>query len=299
MAKQFFYLPWWFMRARLLGSKRPLQTVLFISDKCNLTCKHCSVYNLVNPNVKSYKQIEDELRYSYAQGSRFVDFEGGEPFLWRDGELRMNDLIRLAKRIGFFSTTVTTNAQMPFKGCEADSIWVSLDGLGKYHEEIRGEGTFERLEKNVATCGHPAVSFNMVINSQNYTCVEDTIRYAKENPAIRSISLNFHTPFEGTEYLFLDWDKRREVIDLIIRMKREGYPIINSISALKLMKHNRFSKQCWVSNFIMADGTRLPECQGSTEPGACDKCGFGMASEMHSVFTFRPDTIMAGMKLRM
>jgi hypothetical protein len=31
----------------------------------------------------------------------------------------------------------------------------------------------------------------------------------------------------------------------------------------------------------------------------CDRCGFGMAGEMHSVFTLRPDTIMAGMKLRM
>ncbi|MDR0960981.1 MAG: radical SAM protein [Mediterranea sp.] len=298
MAKQLFYLPWWFARARFFGSRRPLQTVLFISDKCNLTCKHCNVYNLANPNIKTTEQIIEELKYSYAQGSRFVDFEGGEPMLWRDGEHNINHLIHIAKEIGFFSTTVTTNAQMPFADCEADSIWVSLDGIGEFHEYIRGEGTFARLEKNVAECGHPDVSFNMVINAKNYTNVRDTIEYAKNNPAIRAISLNFHTPYEGTEYLFLEWDKRIKVIDEIIEMKRAGYPIINSISGLKLMKHNKFSKQCWVSNFIMADGTRLPECPGSIA-GVCDQCGFGMAGEMHSVFTLRPDTIMAGMKLRM
>ncbi|MDR0977078.1 MAG: radical SAM protein [Prevotellaceae bacterium] len=299
MAKQLFYLPWWFARARFMGRRRPLQTVLFISDRCNLQCKHCSVYNLANPVSKTAAQIREELEYSYRLGSRFVDFEGGEPMLWRDGELRINDLIRMAKEIGFFSTTVTTNAQMPFEGCEADSIWVSLDGYGEHHDFIRGKGTFARLEENVEKCHHPNVSFNMVINSENYGSVRQTIEYANNNPAIRAISLNFHTPYAGTEYLFLDWPLRVAVIDEIIQMKRAGYPIINSVSGLKLMKHNRFSKQCWVSNFILADGTRLAECPGSLEKGICEQCGFGMAGEMHSVFTLRPDTILAGMKLRM
>ena len=30
---------------------------------------------------------------------------------------------------------------------------------------------------------------------------------------IKSISLNFHTPFEGTEYLALEMEKRQEIID--------------------------------------------------------------------------------------
>ena len=116
------YLPIWFLKAKFLGSKSPLQTVLFISDKCNLTCKHCSIYQLTNPNIKTYEQIKEELKYSYDLGSRFIDFEGGEPTLWKDGGKNLNSLIRLAKEIGFFSTTITTNAQMPFGDSEADSI---------------------------------------------------------------------------------------------------------------------------------------------------------------------------------
>ena len=138
----------------------------------------------------------------------------------------------------------------------------------------------------------------MVINNLNYTAVEDTIVFAKTNPHIRSISLNFHTPYAGTEDLFLDWGTRSNVIDLIIRMKSAGYPIMNSVSGLKLMKHNRFDKQCWVTNFIMPNGERLPQCQGK-KAGVCDRCGLSMAGEMHSVFSLKPDTIFAGMKLRM
>jgi MoaA/NifB/PqqE/SkfB family radical SAM enzyme len=292
-----FYLPWWFFKAKCLGVKRPLQTVLFISDKCNLACKHCTIYQPKNPHVKSYGQIKEELEYSYRLGSRFVDFEGGEPTLWRDGEKDLNSLIRLSKAVGFYTATITTNAQRPFSGSEADSIWVSLDGIGDFHDEIRGKGSFERLTANIATAGHPCLSVNMVINSGNYISVEETIEFARSNPHIQSISLNFHTPYKGTEYLFLDWDKRSEVIDLIIRKKKAGYPIMNSISGLKLMKRNRFSQQCWVTNFILPDGTRLPECQGRTA-GICDRSGLSMAGEMRAVFDLKPDTILAGMRLR-
>jgi MoaA/NifB/PqqE/SkfB family radical SAM enzyme len=292
-----FYLPWWFFKARFLGMKNPLQTVLFISDKCNLSCKHCTIYQLRNPRIKTYEKIKEELEYSYRQGARFVDFEGGEPTLWREGDKNLNSLIRLSKTIGFFSATITTNAQIPFSGSEADSIWVSLDGIGDFHDEIRGKGAFDRLVKNIAGANHPQLSVNMVINSLNYTSVEETIEFAQNNPHIQSISLNFHTPYEGTEYLFLDWEKRSEVIDLILRKKKAGYSIMNSVSGLKLMKHNRFKKQCWVSNFILPDGTRLTECQGKTA-GICDQCGLSMAGEMNAVFNFKPDTILAGMKLR-
>jgi len=295
--RELFYLGMWFTKARFLGIKRPLQTVLFVSEKCNLACKHCTVYKKENPIVKSYDQIREELVYSYRSGARFVDFEGGEPTIWRDGEHDLNSLIRLARKTGFYSATMTTNALLPFTGSEADSIWVSLDGIGRYHDEIRGKGAFERLVDNIATSGHPAVSVNMVINSRNYQSVTETIEFAKTNPHIQSISLNFHTPYGDTAGLFLDWGIRAEVIDKIIGMKKKGYPIMNSISGLKLMKHNRFKKECWVSNFILADSTRLTECPGKSA-GVCDQCGFSMAGEMRSVFTLKPDTVLAGMNLR-
>jgi len=295
--RQLIYLPLWFIKAKFFGVKKPLQTVLFITEKCNLACLHCNIYKKENPIVKTYEQIKEELEYSYRLGSRFVDFEGGEPTIWKDGERDLNDLIRLSKQIGFYSATVTTNALLPFSDCEADSIWVSLDGLDDYHDEIRGKGSFERLVKNIETSGHPCLSVNMVINSRNYKSVAETIEFARNNPHILSISLNFHTPYTGTEDLFLDWETRGRVIDEIIKMKKSGYPIMNSVSGLKLMKTLKFKKQCWVTNFIMPDSTRLSECPGKVA-GMCDQCGLSMAGEMRSVFCFKPDTILAGMSLR-
>lgn len=291
------YLAKWFFGARFFGRKKPLQTVIFITDRCNLACRHCTVYNHTNPKDKPFGQIREELEYSYDKGSRFVDFEGGEPMLWRDGDLNINNLIDLAKEIGFFSCTITTNAQMPFADCKADSIWVSMDGIGPFHDDIRGEGSFARLEKNIAECNHKNLSVNMTINTRNYTNVAEAIKYVKKNAHIKSISFSFHTPYAGTEHLTLDKTTRERTADEIIGFKKDGYPIMNSVSGLKLLKTNDFKKECWISNFILPDGTRLDECPGKTA-GVCENCGFGMAGEMNSVFHFKPDTLLAGMRLR-
>jgi len=295
--KQLLYLPLWFFKTKILRRKIPLQTVLFITDLCNLSCRHCCVYSKGVPLTKKIEQIKEELEYSYKQGARFVDFEGGEPFLWHDGDKDVNDLVVLAKKIGFFSTTITTNAQIPFNQCKADSIWVSLDGIGAYHNQIRGAGTFERLVQNIAQNDHPAIHVNMVVNALNYKSVEETIRWVKEQPNVHSISINFHTPYPGTEDLFLDWALRSETIDKILLMKKKGYRIMNSASGLKKMRKNSFKKYCWVTNFILPDGTRLNECHGEIQ-GICDQCGFGMAGEIASMFQLKPDTLLAAGKLR-
>lgn len=300
--KQYIYLAQWFLRARFLGRRAPLQTVLFITDKCNLRCKHCSVYGSAGNKQRSFEDIVADMKYSYELGSRFIDLEGGEPTLWKEEGKTINDLIDKALEIGFFSVTVTTNAQQDFSWIRPQSIWVSMDGVGEYHNHIRGEGTFARLEKNISQSGKKNICVNMVVNALNYESVDAAMEYVKKNPDIAQISINFHTPYPGTEHLMLPNEKKVEIIDKVLEYKRKGYPIMNSRSGLKLMKRNtlgeiKLGKECFVTNFIYTDGSRSLCLGYGTEQ--CRVCGFCMAGEMASVWSFRPDTILAGFKLRM
>ncbi|MDR0207289.1 MAG: radical SAM protein [Bacteroidales bacterium] len=295
---KYFYLPFWFFKTRILGMKIPLVSVVFITNLCNLRCKHCCIYTQKNPITKNYEQVDEDLRYCYKQGARFVDFEGGEPTLWQDGDKNLNDLIALAKKIGFFSTTVTTNAQKDFSDCKADSIWVSMDGYGGYHDEVRGEGSFDKLVYHIEKANHPNLSVNMVVNKLNYTSVDEVMEFVKTNPKISKISINFHTPYEGTEQLVLDWEKRNKVIDKVISYKRKDYAIMNSVSGLKRMKDMNFKKYCWISNFVHFNGVKTSDCGGTTI-GLCPQCGFCMAGEMNAVMSLKFDTLTAGLKLRL
>lgn len=257
---------------------------------------------------KSYEKIKEELQDSYRMGSRIVDFEGGEPTLWREKNektgkvMNVNDLIDLAKEIGFFSCTVTTNAQTDFSWVKADLIWMSLDGYKEYHDAVRGEGAFEKLDKNARIYaeknGAGRLGANIAINKINRDSVADTLRYVKDSPFISSIAVNFHTPYPGTEEVMLSHEEKCKVIDEVIALKKQHYPIQNSISGLKMMKVRGFKKNCWVSNFIITDGTRFRACPGETL-GICDDCGFCMAGEMYCVMHLKPDTLLSGMKLRL
>ncbi len=302
MLRQYFYLAQWFVRARFFGRKAPLQTVLFITDKCNLRCKHCSVYGSAGYRQRTYDEIVADMQYAYSQGSRFIDLEGGEPTLWKEGDKTINDLIDKARALGFFSITVTTNAQQDFSWIHPHSIWVSMDGVGKYHDSIRGEGTFARLEENIRRSGQKHICVNMVVNSLNCESLDAAMEYVRQNPAIEQISVNFHTPYPGTEYLMLPPEKKAELIDKVLTYKHKGYPIMNSYSGLRKMKQNALGqislgKECFVTNFIYPDGSRgLCVGYGTKQ---CRQCGFCMAGEMASVFHFCPDTLLSGFKLRM
>ncbi len=275
--KQLFYLPYWY-----------LTSVIF---------KHCCVYQMENNHVKSYEKVKAELRIAYKKGARFVDFEGGEPMIWRDGEKTINDLIALAKRIGFFSTTITTNGILPFNECQADSIWISLDGIGDAHDAIRGKGSFEALANNLAETTHPHISANMVVNALNYHDVERVLEWVKQHPNLQSMAINFHTPFPGTEALLLAKPLRNNVLDTVIAYKKRGYPIQNSVSGLRTMKGKVTPDFCWISDFYLPDGTVCDTCEGKNL-NLCNECGFCMAGEMKSLVTLRPDTIISGLKLR-
>ncbi|MCQ2341913.1 MAG: radical SAM protein [Paludibacteraceae bacterium] len=318
---QYIYLGWWFVRARLFGRKAPLQTVLFITDVCNLKCKHCSVHGIVGGQHRRYEDIVSDLQYSYGLGSRFVDIEGGEPTLWREGDKTINDIIRAAKEIGFFSITITTNAQQDFSQVHMDSLWVSMDGVGKYHEAVRGEGTFARLETNIRHFAESQAHFdkrmltvNMVVNNLNKDGLSKAMEYVRRSPYIGQISVNFHTPFPGTEALMLSDEDKCRALDTVLDYKRRGYPIMNSRSGLKkmypdYMQTHPVGELCWVTNFIYPNGQR-GLCVGIQQEilrghvsyvptDTCKQCGFCMSGEMASVFHFCPDTLLAGFKLRM
>ena len=77
--KHMTYLPIWFIRNVILRKHGPLQTVLFITDYCNLKCRHCFEMGHACTTQKSYGQIKKELEDSYQMGSRFVDLRVENP----------------------------------------------------------------------------------------------------------------------------------------------------------------------------------------------------------------------------
>ena len=114
-----------------LGQKGPLLGGVKLTHDCNLSCLHCPFRQRKGPSL-SYLQALSSLRALHSLGVRILIFEGGEPFLWRDGGHDQGSVVEEAQKL-FFSVGVTTNGTFPIEA-KPDIVWVSIDGLPETHD---------------------------------------------------------------------------------------------------------------------------------------------------------------------
>ena len=143
----FAYFARFGIKTVLFGEKKPILGTVIVTDKCNLSCKHCSVNN-ITAVVHPYRQIRAEMERLYRMGVRILFFCGGETFLWRDGGKDLRDLVVEARQMGFLIVNVVTNGTWPLNLPEADLILLSLDGDRERHNAIRGD-TYDAIMENI------------------------------------------------------------------------------------------------------------------------------------------------------
>jgi len=162
-----------------LEMKRRVRGVIYfaevdVTDNCNLRCAHCyhfhgkEDFEKTEIPLDTWKKRFEEL---YAGGIRFVLLVGGEPAL-------RNDVLMHAHGT-FPFVYVITNGTI-FIPKEFDHLlFVSLDGMEKTNDSIRGTGTFSKVLKNYT--GDSRVAINMTITMGNYKELADVVELAKKH----------------------------------------------------------------------------------------------------------------------
>jgi MoaA/NifB/PqqE/SkfB family radical SAM enzyme len=265
----------------LFQKKKPILGTIILTDKCNLSCKHCAVNNITSV-IYPYHQIKHEMKILYKQGIRILFFCGGETFLWQDGEKNVRDLVREAKEMGFLIVNVVTNGTFPLELPEADLILLSLDGGKENHNLIRGD-TFDTIMNNIETAVSDNICLYMAINKINKGDLKEVCTIAKHMKNIRAVSFNFHTPYPNTESLSLSKEEKKICCEEISELLRQGYPIFNLKSAFDYIIHNSFPTPCY--QCVVMENGQQSICGRCVEiKDLCDKCGYFFAAEYALVF---------------
>lgn len=271
---------------------QPLILGINLTDRCNLHCQHC-VFHSDQRHLSSEQALHLVQDY-YRKGARILFIQGGEVYLWSAGRTALEDLIAQAKKEGFFQVAITTNGTYPIK-TGADLVWVSLDGAKKNHNRIRGD-TYDQIVHNLRTSPHRKITLNMTINRLNFEDIEKVAGLATSIPSISGVSYNFHTPFSGTEDLMLSPEDKPKCVDRIIRLKRQGYPVINSYAALRAQKADNYTRP--VNLIVLAEQGRVsPCCFGRVDPEICKKCGYGIIAELSLLARGNINVIREALKL--
>jgi len=131
-----------------------------ITNKCNLKCTHCDIWNCKDKNEFNLKTIEKILNkniikksYEKYKNNFDISLGGGEPFLKKDLQ-EIVDLIE--KKFPGSLKTISTNGLLTEKILKfvkknyhlKFKLNISLDGIGNTHDKIRGlNGAFKKTLK--------------------------------------------------------------------------------------------------------------------------------------------------------
>ncbi len=274
------------------GRKRPLLGGVKLTHDCNLSCVHCPFWKREGSSL-TFTQAVEALETLRRMGVRFVIFEGGEPFVWRDSDHTLADVIREARQ-RFTCVGVTTNGTHPIE-VNSDIVWVSIDGMEETHDRIRGR-TFEKILANIDASSHPKLFAHITINALNHREIRDLVPFLA--PRVRGITIQFHYPFGGSDDpLFLPWDDRRRVLNELIGLKKRGFPVADSVACLRALKTNRWHCRPWVVASVDPDGTMSSGCYVKTRgPISCADCGFAAHAELSLAFGGRPSAVLTGLR---
>jgi MoaA/NifB/PqqE/SkfB family radical SAM enzyme len=274
----------------LLRRKKPLLGSLKLTHDCNLSCTQCPFRKRKGPSL-SFPQARSALRALHDRGVRILIIEGGEPFLWRDGEHDLRSVVAKAKEL-FFSVGVTTNGTFPID-IDSDIVWVSIDGPKGTHDRLRGV-SFQRIMANIAATAHPQVYAHITVNAINWQEIPQLVQYL--SPMVRGITVQFYYPYqEIEEQLYLSFDQRRQVLEELIQLKRLGYPLANSYACLQALKHNRWKCQPWMIASVDPSGRLTHGCYVKNRGQiACEMCGFSAHTEISLAYGWRMGAMMTG-----
>jgi len=284
-----------YIQRKIFRRNVPLLASFKLTYNCNLSCSACPFHlRAAEPHSRiTWDAAVAALDDLKKRGTRLVTFEGGEPFLWRDGERGLRDLVEYAKKRGFLCVSVTTNGTFPLD-VPADVIWVSIDGMQETHDRLRS-GSFERIWANLDSAGSSRVLVHCTLNRMNWRELEALAVKVKRHPVVKGLSVQLFYPYgQGESPLALSDDERRAALEQVIRLKR-SYPIINSERCLRTMTRNEWRCHDDVLINVDPDGTISQGCyvkgRGSIN---CRQCGFTPVAEASGALDLRPGSLLAG-----
>jgi len=277
----------------VLHRKKPLLASFKLTYRCNLRCKQCPFYAMQSDDL-TFPQVVDILDRLYQRGDRLVVLEGGEPMMWKDGDFTIHDVVAAARK-RFFSVGITTNGTFPLD-VNVNTLWVSVDGLEKTHNELRGAPIFSKIMENISRSQHPRLFAHITINSVNVVEIPELIRFLYKK--VKGITVQFYYPYNHKDELFLDFDRRERLLEEIIQMKKAGYPVLNSYAALQALKRNTWRCDDRLIDNANPDGTITQGCYLKNRADIdCSKCGFSPHTEISLACQGNIQSILAGQKI--
>lgn len=258
---QLFQIGRSFLAPNFLGKEKvpfgPSFISLEVEDGCNLQCLHCDIWKTKkNPKRMNLEQMKRVMLVLKDWLGIFqVNLTGGEPFLNK----KTIPLIKFASNQGILVHTNSNGFLIDQKLAREvvesglNSLSISLDSLKpEVYNRLRGnKEAFTRatraleLVNKIREPKKPFLSVTTIIMKQNLDELENLVYWTRERGLdaifFQTIWQNFdaeYNPdwFKSSNFWPNDFKKVKKVIDKLIHLKKQDYPIGNQIETFQRYK---------------------------------------------------------------
>jgi len=229
----------WHFRHYVLRKDSPLMATLLLTNRCNLKCRMCNLWKAPKKNTLAFKVFKQAIDDLGLLGCAYISFGGGEPMVINDIFLYLS---YAAAKIPFVN--MITNGQLldawtakELAKTKMDMVSISIDGLRKTHDEIRGiPGSFEKAMEGIENLKRYApqigITVNTVISPWNVDELLDLSDLVEGLGLLHKFQPIFHHHiFEGQTIKDVDWKMNWQQIERlreIVRVLRRKKNVANS-----------------------------------------------------------------------
>lgn len=211
----------------LRGEKAPVIAGHKLLYRCNLECKMCPFWRREDEELL---RLPDEIRMMDAlarAGVSFLGFEGGEPLLRQD----LPEILEAAHER--FHTSLVTNGwlleqRLSELAPHVDLLFVSLDGIGKRHDELRGiPRSFERAVQGMrASRTEVPTVISHTVTRDNLDHAERIVELAKQLEVGLTVQVAYD--YRTADPMSPERAALRPVIERLRDLRRSGAPLMES-----------------------------------------------------------------------
>lgn len=232
-------------RSRVL-THTPFFLAHAVTFGCNSRCKSCTYWQLT-PRMKEDLDLDGVkhlLDMAYSSGIRGYYMFGGEPLVRRD----IGSIVDYAKEKGFVTVMNTNGSFLEKKTPELENLdfaFVSVDYFNGYDDIIRGRsGNFREAMngiRRIRTENRTKVAMVTTISKLNWNAIEPMAALARDlevgisfNSVEQSMDFGHTTADTTTNFrIGLSDAELGEFYRTLLRLKREGYPLLETERVLK------------------------------------------------------------------
>lgn len=147
-------------------SPAPWRLHLYITEGCNLCCRHCAVAGRPAADARlSAALVRDLVDQAVAAGAEGIAFGGGEPFLHGDLPALLAYAAPRLKTLLATNATLLDDAAAEALARLGVIVQVSLDGPeAPSHDQVRGRGAFDRAWRGIERLQQAGIGERLALN---------------------------------------------------------------------------------------------------------------------------------------